>query len=79
MIVLIPDLCILTYFRNSDLKICIIPTKYQQFSTLNGQLSLDRLNINQRSKDNLIIQYFEDDCLWKVSLKILNSGIILKI
>ena len=25
-----------------------------------------------------LIQYFEDDFLWKVGLKILNSGIILK-
>ena len=27
---------------------------------------------------NCLIQYFEADFLWKVSLKILNSGIILK-
>ena len=43
-----------------------------------GQLSLDKLKLNQRSHKNLSIQDFEADFLWKVSLKILNSGKILK-
>ena len=47
-------------------------------SSLNGHLSLDRLTINQRTYDNLPYSAFETDFLWKVSLKILNSGIILK-
>ena len=41
-------------------------------------MSLDNLKISQRSCYNLPIQYFEADFLWKVSLKNLNSGIILK-
>ena len=37
------------------------------------------LNINQRSYYNLpIFQDFEADFLWKVSLKIMNSGLIMK-
>ena len=55
-----------------------MPTKYSQFEGLNGQLSLDRLNINQRTYFCLPIQHFKADFLWKVSLKILNLGIILK-
>ena len=59
-------------FRNKTL---VMPTNYSQF-----QVSLDRLTINQRTYYNLLkgIQDFEADFLWKVSLKILNSGITLK-
>ena len=39
-------------------------------------MSLDKLIINSY---NNLIQYFVPDFLWKVSLKILNLGIILKI
>ena len=39
---------------------------------------LDRLMVNQRSYYDLPKSAFEADFLWKVSLKILNSGIILK-
>ena len=46
--------------------------------TINGKLSLGKLQINQRSYYNFLIQYFEADFLWKVSPKILSSGIILK-
>ena len=51
-----------------------MPTKLL-VSSLKGQLSSDK------SKEATIIcqiQHFEADFLWKVSLKILNSGIILK-
>ena len=41
-------------------------------------MSLDRLEINQRSYYGLLNSVFEADFLWIVSLKILNSGIILK-
>ena len=48
-------------------------------SSSNGQLSLDSLKINQREAIIIwIIQNFEADFLWKVSLEILNTGIILK-
>ena len=55
-----------------------MPTKYPQFSRLNSYLSLDRLKINERIYISSLIQNFEDDFLWKVILKDLNSGIILK-
>ena len=56
-------------------------TKIITTSSLNGHLYKDILKINQRGYYNLptVIQDFEADFLWKVSLKILNSGIILKI
>ena len=39
----------------------------------------DKLKINQREAIvNFLIQHFEADFLWKVSLEILNSGITLK-
>ena len=41
-------------------------------------MSLDRPNKSQRTYYNRLIQHFEADFLWKVSLKILISGIILK-
>ena len=52
-------------------------------SCLNGQLCLDNLKNNQRIKLLLstiisLIHHFESDFLWKVSLKILNSGLILR-
>ena len=47
-------------------------------SCLNGKLCLDQLKTNQRSQQNLPKSAFEADFLWKVSLKILNSGLILK-
>ena len=51
-----------------------MPTNINNISSLNSQLSIDKLIINQRS----LIQGFDVDFLWKVGLKILNSGIILK-
>ena len=45
-------------------------------SSLNGKLPKEELKINQRSY--LPNSAFEADFLWKVSLKTLNSGIILK-
>ena len=47
-------------------------------TSLNSQLSLDNLNTRERRYYNCLIQDFEADFLWKVSFKILNSGIILK-
>ena len=48
-------------------------------SSLNGQLLPDKLIIFDREAVIIcLIQYFEADFLWKVSLKILNSGLILK-
>ena len=41
-------------------------------------MSIDGLKISQRSYYDLPIQHFEADFLWKIGLKILNSGIILK-
>ena len=56
-----------------------MPTNYSQILSLNGQLSSDRL-YTKIGKPIIIslIQYFEANFLWKVSLKILNSGLILK-
>ena len=36
-------------FQNSNLKTCIMPTSYFTISSLNGQLSFDRLNLNQKT------------------------------
>ena len=42
-------------------------------------MCLDNLKINQKIMIIIsLIQHFEADFLWKVSLKILNSGLILK-
>ena len=41
-------------------------------------MSLDRLKLIRKAIMISLIQHFEADFLWKVSLKILNSGIILK-
>ena len=42
------------------------------------KIPFNKLNLNQKSYYYLRIQDFEADFPWKVSLKILNSGIILK-
>ena len=55
---------------------CSMPKKIT-ISILNGQLSLKNLKINEEGYHILPIQYFED-FLYIVSLKIMNSGIILK-
>ena len=52
-------------------------------SSLKGQLSKDELKQIKEAIETCLIQHFEADFLWKVSLqkvslKILNSGIILK-
>ena len=65
------------HFSNSNLKTCSMPTKYS-ISSLNDQLPSDRLYITGKPIIISLIQHFEADFLWKVSLKILNSGIILK-
>ena len=48
------------------------------YSSLNGKLSLNRLKKNQRSYKNLPNSAFLEDFPKNVSLKILNSGIMLK-
>ena len=45
-------------FQNSSLKTWGMPTDYSQFSSSNGQLSLDRLSINQRTNYNLTYSAF---------------------
>ena len=60
-------------FRNSDFKTCRMPTKIEN-------LKLKWL-IRKLIKEAIIIsliQYFEAGFIWEVSLKILNSGFILK-
>ena len=47
-------------------------------SCLNGLLCLDNLRLIGEAIIISLIQHFEADFLWKVSLKILNSGLILK-
>ena len=44
----------------------------------NGKLCLDNLRLIGEANLISLIQHFEADFLWKVSLKILNSGLILK-
>ena len=60
--------------QNLKLAMCFQIIKTYKY---NGQISLDKNKLNQKS---IIcrIQYFEADFLLKVSLKILNSGIIMK-
>ena len=53
-------------------------TSHGSISNFKGQLSFDKLKINQKTIICCLIQDLEADFLWKVSLKILNSGIILK-
>ena len=64
-------------FWNSDLNLAVCPLKIAN-SSLNGRLSLDRPNINQRTYCNLPNSAFWGSFLWKVGLEIMNSGIILK-
>ena len=52
--------------------------KILTYSSLNGQLLLNKLKLNQKAIVTDLIQHFEADFHWKVSLKIMNSGIILK-
>ena len=54
-----------------------MPTKVLN-SSVNAQLSLDKLLMYQRRYYNLPNSVFKANFLWKVSLKILNSGIIKK-
>ena len=70
----IPKSCTLEN-QNLKLSACLQNTKN---SKLNCQIPLDKLKPNQKSYYYLQIQHFEADFLWKVSLKILNSGIIPK-
>ena len=52
-----------------------MPIKYLiAISSLNGQLTENK---NRKAIIIWLIQYFEADFLWKVSLKIRNSGIFL--
>ena len=64
-------------FLKSDLITCSLPTKINNFKFQWSivQLSLDKIKEAIRI---CLIQDFETDFLWKVSLRILNSGIILK-
>ena len=65
------------FFQNYHLKICNMPTIYSQFeASMVNFLKTDWI------REPIIIcwiQHFEADFLWKVSLQILNSGIILKL
>ena len=61
-------------FINPELK----KFKYKISCCYNGQLSLDKQLRNHKAIIICLIQYFEADFQWKVSLKILNSGITLK-
>ena len=49
-----------------------------KISSLNGKLPKVELKQIGEVIKTCLIQHFEADFLWKVSLKILNSGIILK-
>ena len=62
-------------FQNIKLALSL---QYSKNTKLTGQMSFNKLKINQRSYNNLPNSVFEADFLWKVSLKILNSGLILK-
>ena len=65
-------------FRKSEFKTCcIICLQIIKNSKFNGQIPLGKLKLNH-AIITCIIQHFEADFLWKDSLKILNSGIILK-
>ena len=57
--------------QNLKLAVCLQIIKNSKF---NGQIPFDKLKVNQNWRN----QHFEADFLWKVSLKILNSRIILK-
>ena len=64
-------------FKISNLKTSNL-TQNVKKSNSNDLLSSDDLKINQRCYYKLLIQDFEADFLWKVGLKIMNAGIILK-
>ena len=66
-------------FETQFLKFVVCPLNIHNFKfKWSNVLLKDRLIINQRSHYASLIQHFEADFLWKVSCKILNSGIILK-
>ena len=65
-------------FENSTLKTCSIPTKYSQFHVKMIKCPLKDWKSIREAIMISLIQHFEADYLWKVSLKILKSGIILK-
>ena len=62
-------------YQNLKLAVCL---QNIENSKLNVQIPLDELKLNQISYYYLQNSAFEADFLWKVSLKILSSGIILK-
>ena len=65
-------------FETPILKLAVCPLNIHNFN-FNGQLSLPRLYINPGKPIIIsLIQHFEANFLWKIGLKILNSGIILK-
>ena len=55
-----------------------MPTKVNNLKFKLIVFTIDNLKINHRAIIVCLIQDFEADFLWKVSLKILNSGLILK-
>ena len=65
-------------FENQILKYagCLKTEQFQVYMPINYVLIIWKL-INEAIVNSLI-QHFEADFLWKVSLKILNSGLILK-
>ena len=64
-------------FRKSEIKACCMHPNFKN-SKFNCQIPLDKLNYIRKAIITCRIQHFEADFLWKVSLKILNSRIILK-
>ena len=63
--------------QNLKLALCLQNSKKK--SSLTGQMHFKKLKINQRSYNNLPNSVFWGWLsIWKVSLKILNSGLILK-
>ena len=58
--------------ENQNLKVAVCLQNIT-YSKLNGQLPLDKLKLNQKS-----YYYLHNSAFWKVSHKILNSGIFLK-
>ena len=65
-------------FETAFLKTCFKPTKYSQFQVEMVNCPKTNLKIISEAIMISLIQHFEADFLWKVSLKILNSGINLK-
>ena len=62
----------------SNLKTQAVFLHLSTISSLDGQLSLDKQKLKQKSYHYKQNSAFLGRLLWKVSLKILNSGIILK-